>query len=85
VPTPSDKRVQSSQKLASLLRKNEPEVMSTVDFRRNSAAVVSRVAIGGERIVLTRNRKPVAAIVSYEDFKLIERSARRRQGHQSRE
>ena len=72
-----DKRVQSSQKLAKLLRKNESNYVSTVDLRQNTAAVVSRVVNGRERIVLTRNRKPVAAIVPFEDFEQIEKTKRR--------
>ena len=72
-----DKRVQSSQKLAKLLRKNESNFVSTVELRQNTAAVVSRVVSGSERIVLTRNRKPVAAIVPFEDFEQIEKIKRR--------
>jgi prevent-host-death family protein len=71
-----DKRIQSSQKLAKLLRKEESNYISTVELRQNTPAVVSRV-VNGERIVLTRNRKPVAAIVPFELFEQIEKSKRR--------
>jgi prevent-host-death family protein len=78
LPKPADKRLQSSQKLAKLLRVNESNYVSSVDLRHNTAAVLSRVATGGERIVLTRNGKPVAALVPFEDFKQIEKSTKRR-------
>ena len=78
MPKAADKRFQSSQKLAKLLRTDESTYMSTADLRHNTAAVVSRVAIGGERIVLTRNRTPVAALVPIKDFNLIEKPPKRR-------
>jgi prevent-host-death family protein len=78
MPKGTDKRLQSSQKLAKLLKANESNYVSTVDLRHNTAAVLSRVATGGEHIVLTRNHKPVAALVPFEDFKLIQKSAKRR-------
>ncbi len=40
--------------------------------RRNFSDVVNRAAYGKERIVLTRRRKGVAALVPLEDLKLIE-------------
>ncbi len=65
---PSDKRTQASKKLAQLLTINQSNYVSTAELRENSANVVSRVAIGHERIVLTRNRKPVAAIIPIDDY-----------------
>jgi prevent-host-death family protein len=74
----ADKRLRSSQKLAKLLNTNESNYVSAAELRHNTAAVLSRVATGGEQIVLTRNKKPVAALVPFEDFKLIEKPTRRR-------
>ncbi len=65
---PTDKRVSSEKKLAKILTSNQSNYVSVAELRHNSADVVSRVAIAGERIVLTRNRKPVAAIVPIADF-----------------
>jgi prevent-host-death family protein len=74
---PSRKQTESSKKLAKLLSRNESNVVSAGDLRHNSAEVVSRVALGGERIVLTRNRKPVAAIIPMDDFKALPKVKRR--------
>jgi prevent-host-death family protein len=46
--------------------------MNMVDVRGNLAEVVNRVAYGGERVVLKRRAKGVAAVVSMEDLKLLE-------------
>ena len=40
------------------------------DARNNSTALV-KPAEGGEPVELTRHDKPVAVIISYEDFKMI--------------
>jgi prevent-host-death family protein len=85
VPKSSDKRTQASEKLAKLLSANRSDHVSTAELRENSAAVISRVAFGGERIVVTRNRKPVAAIVPMEDFETLKKPATRgRAAQQSR-
>ncbi len=76
MPNPSDKQTQASKKLAKLLAVNKSNYVSTSELRENSAVVVSRVAIGGERIVLTRNRKPVAAIVPMHDFESLGKRVR---------
>jgi antitoxin Phd len=41
------------------------------EIRANLAEVINRVAYGGERIVLKRRSKPVAAVVSMEDLELL--------------
>jgi prevent-host-death family protein len=41
------------------------------EIRSNLAEVINRVAYGGERVVLQRRSKPVAAVVSMEDLELI--------------
>jgi prevent-host-death family protein len=40
--------------------------------RQELPELVNKVAFGGERICLKRRNKPVAALVSVEDLKLIE-------------
>jgi prevent-host-death family protein len=41
--------------------------------RQNFSDIVNRAAYGGERIIVHRRQKPVAAVVSIEDLELIER------------
>ena len=43
-----------------------------VKFRDNTADLVNRVIYNGERVILERRGKGVAAIVSLEDLELIE-------------
>ena len=45
---------------------------SIVDLRKNLSDVLNRVAYGGERVVLQRRGKGVAALVSIEDLALLE-------------
>ncbi len=47
--------------------------MKVVDVRNNLADALNRVAYAGERIVLERRGKGVAALVSMEDLALLER------------
>ncbi|MGA2034576.1 MAG: type II toxin-antitoxin system Phd/YefM family antitoxin [Thermoguttaceae bacterium] len=42
------------------------------EIRANLADVINRVAYGGERVVLERRNKPVLALVSLEDLRLLE-------------
>ena len=42
--------------------------MSIGQFKREISELVSRVACGGERIVLTSRGKPKAALVSMQDY-----------------
>lgn len=46
--------------------------LSISDARRNFSDTVNRVSYGGERIVLDRNGKEVAALISLEDLELLE-------------
>lgn len=46
--------------------------MNVVDIRNNLADALNRVAYAGERIVLERRGKGVAALVSMEDLALLE-------------
>jgi len=66
------KSARSSAKLAQLLGANAgPSTLSVAELRHNSAEVISRVALGGERIVITRNRKPVAALIPVSDYQTL--------------
>jgi prevent-host-death family protein len=68
---PADKKTQAGMKLATLLGRKKSSRVSTSELRENSSAIVSRVAIGHERILLTRNRKPVAVILPIADFNAL--------------
>lgn len=47
--------------------------ISVKDVRNNLADALNRAAYAGERIILERRGKPVAAIVSMDDVELLER------------
>lgn len=47
--------------------------ISTSRAKRDISELVNRVAYGGERILLTSRGRPKAAIVSLEDYELLER------------
>ena len=47
--------------------------MNTSEVRHEFAEVINRAAYRGERIVLHRRGKDVAAIISVEDLELLER------------
>ena len=46
--------------------------MSTAKLRSNLSEAINRAAYGGERIVLKRRGKSVAAIVPIDDVELLE-------------
>ena len=46
--------------------------VSTVKARGQFSDVVNRAAYGKERVILTRRRKELAAVVPIEDLKLLE-------------
>jgi prevent-host-death family protein len=46
--------------------------ISAADARKNFANIINRVAFGKESFVLTRRGEALAAIVSMEDFKLLQ-------------
>lgn len=46
--------------------------VSVSEIRNNMADVINRVAYGGERVVLQRRSKGVAAMVSMEDLALLQ-------------
>jgi prevent-host-death family protein len=45
--------------------------LTASQLREDMATAINKVAFGGERIVLQRNNKDVAALVSVEDFNLL--------------
>jgi prevent-host-death family protein len=47
--------------------------MSIVDFRNQLAEPINRVAYQGERVILERRGKGVAALVSMDDLALLEK------------
>ncbi len=47
--------------------------MKVADIRNNLADAINRVAYSGERIILERRGKGVAALVSVEDLELLQR------------
>jgi PHD/YefM family antitoxin component YafN of YafNO toxin-antitoxin module len=63
-------RIEGSQKLA---RKVAIVEISPKTVPDKLASAISRVADTGERVVLTRRRKGVAALVSMEDLAVLER------------
>lgn len=46
--------------------------VNIVEGKRHLGELISRVAYGGERVILTRKSKPVAALVSMEDLARLE-------------
>ena len=45
--------------------------LTASQLREDMATAINKVAFGGERIVLQRNNKDVAALVSIEDLSLL--------------
>ena len=46
--------------------------ISTADARKKFANIINRVAFGKESFILTRRGEALAALVSVEDFKLLQ-------------
>ncbi len=46
--------------------------LSTHQFQNDMANAINRVSKDGDRIILHKNKKRLAAIVSVEDFELLE-------------
>jgi len=46
--------------------------VTTVGARNDFSTVVNRAAFGKERVILKRRGKPIAAVVSMDDVKLLE-------------
>jgi|GEM_PF-2656010 len=72
------KQAQSSAKLARLLQdRTRSNMLSAADLRHNSAEILSRVALGGERLIITRNRKAVAALVPLSDYESLKKTMKK--------
>ncbi len=50
-----------------------PTTISTADARSKLAEIINRVAYGHDPIVLTRRGKEIAALISMEEFELLQR------------
>jgi antitoxin Phd len=46
--------------------------LSTTQIRSRLSTAVNQAAFGGERIILERHGKPIAAVVPIEDLRLLE-------------
>jgi len=53
-------------------RKSTSETITTVAARQNFSDLINRVAYGKDRVLLTRRRRPLAAMVPIEDIALLE-------------
>ncbi len=47
--------------------------ISTAEARKKFANIINQVAFGNESIILTRRGKEVAALVSIDEFKLLQK------------
>ena len=56
----------------SIIQSFMPSTISTSKAREFLADIVTEVAYKGERVILTRHGKPVAAIISAEDLERLE-------------
>ena len=50
-----------------------PPKLTASSARQNFSDMVNRAAYGGERIIVHRRKKPVAAVVPIEDLELLEK------------
>jgi prevent-host-death family protein len=46
--------------------------LTASEARQNFSDILNRAAYGGERVVVHRGKKPVAAVVPIEDFEMLE-------------
>jgi prevent-host-death family protein len=46
--------------------------LTASEARQNFSDILNRAAYGGERVIVHRGKKPVAAVVPIEDFELLE-------------
>lgn len=47
--------------------------ITTADARKKLSNIINRVAFGNESFVLTRRGEPLAAMISIEEFKLLQK------------
>jgi prevent-host-death family protein len=48
------------------------EAVNVVEARRNFSELVARVAFAGERVIVERRGKPMAALISMQDLERLE-------------
>ncbi|MBS0349895.1 MAG: type II toxin-antitoxin system Phd/YefM family antitoxin [Proteobacteria bacterium] len=48
------------------------KTITTVAARENFAELINQASYGGRRVILTRRGKPVAALVSLKDLRILE-------------
>lgn len=46
--------------------------MTASEARQNFSDILNRAAYGGERVIVHRGKKPVAAVVPMEDLEMLE-------------
>jgi prevent-host-death family protein len=46
--------------------------LTASEARQNFSDILNRAAYGGERVILHRGKKPVAAVVPMEDLEMLE-------------
>ena len=46
--------------------------LTASEARQNFSDILNRAAYGGERVIVHRGKKPVAAVVPIEDFEILE-------------
>ena len=49
------------------------KTITTADARKNFADIVNKVAYGKEPVILTRRGKEIAALISIEELKLLQK------------
>ena len=59
------------------------DVVGIAEMKRDISAIVNRVAFGRERLIVLRRGKPVAALVSVDDLRRLERLDSIRAGGES--
>jgi prevent-host-death family protein len=47
-------------------------LLASSEARQNFSDILNREAYGGERVIVHRGKKPVAAVVPIEDFEILE-------------
>jgi prevent-host-death family protein len=64
--------------IGDFIRPSVPPEVSTEELRRSLSEIVNRAAFGSHPVLITRRGRKIAAIVSIDDFILLERIRRRR-------
>jgi len=57
----------------------EPETVQCGELRQNITDFISRVCYERKRFLVYRHKRPVAALVSIEDFELLEKMKKERE------